>query len=192
MDDVFRLSGGNPFFVEELVAARAAGVTGFPETLRDVVLALAGTLDDTSFAVLGVVAAAGSTAPAVLADVCGLDEISLATTIDVLVAAALLVLDGEEVRFRHELARAVFYGELAPGERARTHGRLALSCEALRPERPGDIARHWSGGPRPATRAHRIDCRRSPSLTHRRGRGGRGLFHEGARAVDGGRDMPSR
>ena len=144
MDDIYRLSGGNPFFVEELVAARAAGVTGFPETLRDVVLARAGTLDDTSFAVLGVVAAAGSTAPAVLADVCALDEMSLATTIDVLVAAALLVHDGEDVRFRHELARSVFYGELAPSERARVHARLALSSEALRPERPGDIARHWS------------------------------------------------
>ncbi|MEP6661934.1 MAG: BREX system ATP-binding domain-containing protein [Acidimicrobiales bacterium] len=144
VDDVYRLSGGNPFFVEELVAARAAGVTGFPETLRDVVLARAATLDDTSFGVLGVVAAAGSTVPAVLADACGLDEMSLATTIDVLVAAALLVSDGEEVRFRHELARAVFYGELAPGERVRVHARLALACEALRPERPGDIARHWS------------------------------------------------
>jgi DNA-binding CsgD family transcriptional regulator len=144
VDDVYRLSGGNPFFVEELVAARAAGVTGFPETLRDVVLARAGTLDDTSFAVLGVVAAAGSTSPAVVADVCALDETSLATTIDGLVAVALLVPDGEEVRFRHELARAVFYGELAPGERARVHARLALSSEALRQERPGDIARHWS------------------------------------------------
>ena len=79
-----------------------------------------------------------------ISPVCGLDDMSLATTIDGLVAAALLVPDGDDVRFRHELARAVFYGELAAGERARVHARLASCCEELRPERPGDIARHWS------------------------------------------------
>ena len=151
VDDIYRLSAGNPFFIEELVAARATGMKGFPETLRDVVLARAATLDETASEVLRVAAAAGPTLPAVLAEVSGVDAVSLAATIDVLVAAALLVPDGEEVRFRHELAREVFYGELAPGERASVHARLARCCEALRPERPGDIARHWAAahdGPR--------------------------------------------
>src|SRR5258706_4358359 len=151
VDDIYRLSAGNPFFVEELVAARATGMQGFPETLRDVVLASAATLDERASQVLRVAAAAGATVPAVLAEASGVDAESLAATIDTLVAAALLVPDGDEVRFRHELAREVFYSELAPGERASVHARLARCCAALRPERPGDIARHWAAahdGPR--------------------------------------------
>ena len=143
VDEVYRLSDGNPFFVEELIAARALGVSGLPETLRDVVLARAGGLDETACDMLAVAAAAGSTVPGVLAAVCGLDAVSLAATLDVLVAAALLKPDGDEVRFRHELARDVFYGELGPGERAAVHARLARCCESLRPDRSGDIARHW-------------------------------------------------
>ena len=57
--------------MEELIAARRWGVVGLPDTLRDVMLARAATLDDAAVEVLGVAAAAGSTLPEVLADVCG-------------------------------------------------------------------------------------------------------------------------
>ena len=43
--DVHRRSGGNPYFIEELVAAAADGVTGISESLRDVVLARTSQLD---------------------------------------------------------------------------------------------------------------------------------------------------
>jgi DNA-binding CsgD family transcriptional regulator/tetratricopeptide (TPR) repeat protein len=55
-----------------------------------------------------------------------------------------LVPDGEEVRFRHELGREVFEDELMPGERAQIHSRLATSLQSRRPDRLGEIARHWS------------------------------------------------
>ena len=58
--------------------------------------------------------------------------------------SALLVPDGDEVRFRHELGREVFYDDLVPGERARLHALLARSVTDRRPERLGEIARHWS------------------------------------------------
>ena len=144
VDDVHRRSGGNPFFVEELMAARAWGVEGLPDTLRDVILARAAMLDDTAVEVLGVAAAAGSTLPEVLADVCGLGADAMRTTLDGLFASTLLVPDGDDVRFRHELAREVFYDELVPGERARLHALLARSVEHRRPERLGEVARHWS------------------------------------------------
>jgi DNA-binding CsgD family transcriptional regulator/tetratricopeptide (TPR) repeat protein len=144
VDDVHRRSGGNPFFVEELIAARRWGVAGLPDTLRDVILARAATLDDTAVEVLGVAAAAGPTLPEVLADVRGVGADALRTTVDELFATALLVPDGDEVRFRHELGREVFYDELVPGERARVHALLARSVAHRRPERLGEVARHWS------------------------------------------------
>ena len=81
-------------------------------------LARAVMLDDTAVEVLGAAAAAGGTLPEVLADVCGVSAEAVRTTLDRLFACALLVRDGDEVRFRHELGREVFYDELVPGERA--------------------------------------------------------------------------
>lgn len=136
-------SGGNPFFVEELVAARTAGVAGPTNTLREVILARTAALDDTAVHFLRVAAAAGSATPEVLAAAGGLDTDAFRSALESSVAAALIVIDGDEVRFRHELAREVFYDDLVSGERARVHAHLARSLETLRPARLGEIARHW-------------------------------------------------
>jgi DNA-binding CsgD family transcriptional regulator/tetratricopeptide (TPR) repeat protein len=143
VDEIHRRSAGNPFFVEELSAAHRSGVSGLPETLRDVILARAASLSDVEVDVLGVAAAAGATLPAVLGDVCGLETGALRATLDGLFGTALLVPEGDQVRFRHELGREVFYEELLPGERARVHALLALSLQHRRPDRLGEIARHW-------------------------------------------------
>ena len=142
--EVHRRSGGNPFYIEELVAAGDLRLAGLPPTLRDTILARTAMLDDTTQQVLGVIAAAGSTTPGVLADVCRLDLDALRDVLDGLFERALLVVDGEEVRFRHELAREVFDDGLLPGEHARVHAELAASIERRRPDRVGAIARHWS------------------------------------------------
>jgi DNA-binding CsgD family transcriptional regulator/tetratricopeptide (TPR) repeat protein len=139
-----RRSDGNPFFVEELVAAQRSGIIGLPVTLRDVILARAAVLDDAAVHVLNVTAAAGTAISDVLADVCGLEPDALRTTLGELFATALLVRDEDEVRFRHDLGREVVYDELLPDERIRLHARLAASLQARRPERLGEIARHWS------------------------------------------------
>jgi DNA-binding CsgD family transcriptional regulator/tetratricopeptide (TPR) repeat protein len=144
VDDVHRRSGGNPFYVEELIAARASGLVGLPDTLRDVLLARASAFDDTDLAILGVAAAAGATTPDVLADVAGVDSGRVRAALERLFNGALLVPDGDEVRFRHELGREVFEDELMPGERAQVHARLATSLQSRRPDRMGEIARHWS------------------------------------------------
>ena len=140
---VHRRSGGNPFYVEELVAARRTGVAAIPDTLRDVVLARAAALDDGDAAVLGVAAAAGETSEDVLADVTGLGPHELDSALRRLRASAQLART-DRVRFRHELAREVFYDELLPGERTRLHARLATSLEARCSDHLGEIARHWS------------------------------------------------
>jgi DNA-binding CsgD family transcriptional regulator/tetratricopeptide (TPR) repeat protein len=140
---IYRRSGGSPFYIEELVAAADQGVDELPATLRDTILARAATLDSTAQHVLDVIAAAGSTTSGVLLDVCGLGLDDLHRVLDQLYERALLVVEGEEVRFRHELAREVFDHELLPGSRARIHAALAASLQRRRPGRLGAIARHW-------------------------------------------------
>jgi DNA-binding CsgD family transcriptional regulator len=144
VDSIHRRSAGNPFFLEELVAAHRSGVGDLPDTLRDVILARAAALDESAVDVLGVAAAAGPTTAQVLGDVSRLDAAALQTTLGELVATALLVPDGDELRFRHELGREIFYDELLPGQRAGLHARLAESLQTRRPERLGEIAHHWS------------------------------------------------
>jgi DNA-binding CsgD family transcriptional regulator/tetratricopeptide (TPR) repeat protein len=70
---------------------------------------------------------------------------TLTVTLDELTTAGLLVVDGDDVRFPHELTRKVFLEDLAPQTRAAVHASLARSIGALRPRRLGAIARHWSG-----------------------------------------------
>ena len=137
-------SGGNPFFIEELVAAARLGITRLPATLRDTVLARTVSLDGTSGQVLAVIAAADATTIDVVADATGLEEERLRDVLDELFSRSLLVGDGAEVRFRHALAREVIEDDLLPGERARIHAALAASLERGRPARPGAVARHWA------------------------------------------------
>jgi DNA-binding CsgD family transcriptional regulator/tetratricopeptide (TPR) repeat protein len=143
VEQVHRRGGGNPFFAEELVAARRAGVTNIPDALRDVVLAHTATLDDDDVAVLGALAAAGEVSAELLADVTGLDDDQTRDSLSRLRATALLAA-GEVARFRHELAREVCYDELVPGERTRLHARLAAAIEVRSPHRLGEIAHHWA------------------------------------------------
>lgn len=129
-------SGGNPFFVEELVALAldAAGddgvdlssdlVRSLPATLHGLVAARLDTLDAEHRSVLedfAVVGPSGATADA-LALNSRPDGPQIARE---LVDRDLLELDDGEFRFKSELVREVAYGTLTRAERARRHGLLA-------------------------------------------------------------------
>jgi DNA-binding CsgD family transcriptional regulator/tetratricopeptide (TPR) repeat protein len=144
VDSIVRRSGGVPFFLEELVLAKAAGTESVSDVLREVVLARTSQLDDESVAVLHVVSAASSVSLEVLTAVSGLDGQTVTTILDELVATGLLVVADERIRFRHELGREVFECEILPGRRTRYHAQLASALEAHDPSRLGEIARHWS------------------------------------------------
>lgn len=136
-------SGGLPFFVEELVAAMAAGTGDRPDTLRDAVLARVAHLGDDAWEVLAVVAAAGLVSSSVARDACGTDDVRLGAIVDGLRSTGLVVSDRDGLRFRHELAREVVYDELGPVWRPSVHARLAAGLERREPDQPGTIARHW-------------------------------------------------
>ncbi len=104
-------TGGNPFFVEELFAAR----TG---TLEEAVLARIERLDQPTLRIL---AAAGGHATHELLTRLEIDPSALRAALD----AGVLVQERDGVAFRHGLIGEVIYGRLLPGERTALHGRIA-------------------------------------------------------------------
>ena len=108
-------AGGNPFFVEELYAART-------DTVTEAVLARVGRLDDDMLAVL---AAVGGPAPHTLLERLEIEPDALRAGLD----AGVLVRAGDGLAFRHGLIGEVVYERLFPAERVALHRSLAAALQ---------------------------------------------------------------
>ena len=156
--DVFDRSDGNPFFAEELLAARQPGQAGprLPPTLREILLAHIASAPESAHPVLGVAAVAGRRVEHdLLARVAGLPEVELLDGLRAAVGGNLLVIEVEDgverYAFRHALVQEVAYDELLPGERRVRHRAFA---EALEAQDAGtgmsevgqlaELAHHWA------------------------------------------------
>jgi DNA-binding CsgD family transcriptional regulator/tetratricopeptide (TPR) repeat protein len=134
VDELYRKTAGNPFFVVE---ALAAGGDEIPESVRDAVLARSARLSAVGRALLEAVAVVPAHAElwlvAALAgsDVAGLDEC---------VASGMLRFEPTGVAFRHELARLAVENAIAPSRRLALH-RAALTALAEPPAGRPDFAR---------------------------------------------------
>ena len=119
-DQLYRLTGGNPFYVTEMLEA---GTHGVPLSARDATLSRTGRLSDTARQVLETAALMGVRIDAgLLADrQSELDELS---------ASGLLVDEGIGLRFRHEIARLAIAQEIPAHRQALIHARI---LNALRP-----------------------------------------------------------
>lgn len=116
---VFAATGGNPFFVGELLDSAPGEV---PATVRDAVLGRVSHLDDEARSVLDLVSVVPPQAELqLLAPVPGAEVAGL----EACLAAGLLEHRGEAVAFRHELARLAVEHALSP-ERAVALHRHAL------------------------------------------------------------------
>ena len=114
-DDVFRLTGGNPFYVTEMVAA---GTSDVPRTARDAVLARAARLGDEAWQVLSYASLIGiRIEPGLLRDATQVPPVVL----DEVLGSGLLVDDGETLRFRHEIARRAVEHQVPTHRRADIH-----------------------------------------------------------------------
>lgn len=133
-DDLHRKTGGNPFFVTEVLAADGSGV---PRTVRDAVLARAATLTPAAQNTLEAVAVAPPRAELWLLD--ALDSKAVAS-LDECLASGMLHDDGHGVRFRHELARLAFEESIAPDRRVTLHRRTVEALESPQAVQP-DLAR---------------------------------------------------
>ena len=127
-----RVTGGNPFFVTEVLAA---GPEETPQSVRDAVLARAARLSDRARALLEAVAIVPHHAELWLLEALG------GATVDRLeecLASGMLVSAGAAVAFRHELARLTIEESLAPDRRVGLH-RAALAALAAPPDGVVDL-----------------------------------------------------
>ena len=175
---------GNPFLVEELLAA-GPDTDPLPAGTRDILLRRVRRLSTVDQAGLLAIAVAGRRADhALLARVLCLDADALADRLRPAVDEQLLVVDGDGYAFRHALVAEALLAEALPGERVRLH-RAYAEALARRRDTGGDdatwaataaeIAYHWDGAGEPARGPGRL----------RRGRAG------GRAAVRPGRGAPA-
>ena len=195
--DLHATSGGNPFFVTEVLAAPAGD--GVPASVRDAVALRAAAAGPEANAVAEL--AAVFPGPAELALVTALAGAD-AGAVDRCVEAGLLHLRGDALAFRHDLARRAVEDALSPlrrrelnaqraggargGGRAR-HGAARAPCPPRR-RRGGDPPARARGGPRGGRR------RRPPAGARAlggRARGGGRRRRRGARGRRG-RGLPLR
>ena len=128
IDELFRRSGGNPFFVEELLVA-GPHAQGLPEGLRDLLLMRVRQLSPVARQAVRVVAVAGHSAShALLSDVLDIGRQELAAGLDDAVTGHIMVASAETYAFGHVLVGEAVVADLLPGERIRLH---RLIAEAL-------------------------------------------------------------
>ena len=142
-------TGGNPFFIEELLAA-STSVISLPEGLRELLLARLHDLPDSALAVLRPASVLGQGFTEDLLGVATdlpLPEIegALRQAVD----HNILRATAGELRFRHDLMREAIYDDLLPAQRHRLHLAAATAIEAdeaiIDPPgaRWGVLALHW-------------------------------------------------
>ncbi len=135
LEAIGRRAEGNPFFIEELLAARGTGMdaSGLPATLREVLLSRVSALSEEARHFLGMAAVDGrSVDPGLLAEVAARPERELEAPLRESLAAQLLVSDRDDgsYRFRHALLAEAVYDDLLPSERRRLHAGYAAALDA--------------------------------------------------------------
>jgi DNA-binding CsgD family transcriptional regulator/tetratricopeptide (TPR) repeat protein len=136
--ELHRITGGNPFFVTEILEA---GWPAVPPTVRDTVAARLTRSGPGARQVMEAAALVGarvdqSLLSAMLPDTAPVDE-SL--------SSGILVTDGAELRFRHELVRMAVEAGIAPRRKAELHGLLVVALEERGNADPALLAHHAEG-----------------------------------------------
>jgi len=168
---LFDRTAGNPFFIEELLAA-STPVISLPEGLRELLLARLHDLPDSALAVLRPASVLGQ---GFTEDLLGAATgLPLPETEDALRQAVdhnILRATAGTLRFRHDLMREAIYDDLLPAQRHRLHVAAATAIEAdetiIDPPgaRWGVLALHWkSAGDRVRALGASIQAARWASL----------------------------
>jgi len=150
---VFQRTGGNPFYVTEVLAAGSEQVTAsVPATVRDAVLARVSRLSSAGQGVTAAASVLGRPAEAgFLAAVSG----QPLTAVDECLDRGVLVADGDAVGFRHDLARLAVERSLPAAERSRAHARAYAQLTARGSHDHRRLAHHAAGsGDRAAVARH--------------------------------------
>src|SRR6185436_13652150 len=132
-------TGGNPFFVSEVLAA---GGRGIPSTVRDAVLARAGRLPPSGRTLLEAAAVIGvRIEPKLLAEVG--QDVDQAT--EACIGLGMLQAQGDGLAFRHELARQAILETIAPPRLRALHRQVLMTLLAWPTSDLARIAHHAEG-----------------------------------------------
>ena len=132
--ELYRTTGGNPFFATEVLAAAGPGI---PQTVRDAVLARAARLSAAARSLLEAVAVVPREVELWLLESLTDGE---AVGLDECLASGMLTDVPMGVAFRHELARVAVEESLSPTRRRHLHQRALAGLEAP-PAGSPDLAR---------------------------------------------------
>jgi DNA-binding CsgD family transcriptional regulator/tetratricopeptide (TPR) repeat protein len=133
---LYQLTGGNPFYVTEVLRA---GMAEVPASARDAVLARAAGLSADARQLLEVAALTGARVEA------GLLEATAGcppTAVDELLACGLLAADGGWLRFRHEIARLAVEQAIPARRRAAIHGQILTALRSSASQDEAQMAFH--------------------------------------------------
>jgi DNA-binding CsgD family transcriptional regulator len=142
-EELHQITGGNPFFATEVLAAGAGGMTqkSLPHSISDAVLGRLARLSAAGRETAQAVAVCGPRVdPVLLEQVCPAAGTGLAECLD----AAMLVTDFEAIGFRHELARRATLDHLPAHHRKTLHTRAlaALAAPPIDPNTYSALAFH--------------------------------------------------
>jgi DNA-binding CsgD family transcriptional regulator len=136
VDRLYRVTGGNAFFVTEALWAETAEV---PNTVRDAVLSRTARLSEPARHVMDVVALAGARAEMPLLEAVLGDGLAV---IDEPLERGLLLMSDREVYFRHELARLAVAEQVPAFRRISIHRQILAALQDRSASRePVDHAR---------------------------------------------------
>lgn len=141
--DLHRRTRGNAFFVTESIAAGGDA----PETVQDAVLARLASLEPSVRAAVEAVAIAPRDLE--VDRLARLTEAD-AETVDAAASSSVLEIDGNRVRFRHELARSAVESSLPPARRLALHRRMISILEEVEERDVARLAHHAVGSSNPA------------------------------------------
>ncbi len=182
--ELYRTTGGNPFFVTEVIASGGSVAAALPRSVRDAVLSRMARLSEASRDVLDLVAVAGPRCEVALVEELVPD---LTPALDDALGQGVVVLAGQAVMFRHELARLTVLDEI-PALRRRGLHRQVFEWLVSHSADPARTAHHAeASGQEDAAREHSLAAaERAASLgSHREAVE---QFERAARYSDGVRD----
>ena len=166
-----RLTAGNPFFVTEVLQADSAAL---PVSVRDAVLARTRTLSASARDALDTAALIGGRMQSELL----LSLIDNPFFVDELISHGLLIRDGDDLRFRHEIARVAIEAAIPPYRKAAIHTKIMDALLASGCDDDARLAFHAEGagradlvlwyGPRAARRASELWSHREAAAQYDR------------------------
>ena len=171
-DELFRLTGGNPFYLSEVLCAEP-GV--LPASARDAVLARVAVLAPPARRALEAAALIGSRVDPWLLDAITTED---STGIDECLSTGVLTFDQTGLRFRHEIARLAVEQAILPQRRGRLHADVLAALRAAGSDDEARMAYHAEGAadrcavlayaPRAARKAAELGAHREAAAQYER------------------------